>query len=453
MAFLAAKKKGEKKNGRKKERKKKEKRAAPVCGEGREREREKKKKKKKWRMTTTMSAKGLRGLSKSLGAKSLARGNHLRRRCVHLQAQGSKKATTSGQQVGAPMFEEVDKAFGAVKDWNGDLSEFRMETELTKLVSAEDMAAKRKEFEGLLEQYSYRFQPGDRVVGLVLSVGKRGAMVEIGAKLPAFCPAYEVSVKNSTNVRALLKPGVEREFEVIPSRRGGETLLVSARIVESELAWKRVMQLYEKNTVVDVTIRQVSRGGALVEIENLQGFVPKSHLGMDLEKARENVGQTLVAKFLEADADTNRLVLSHRLANVQSNVKDLEVGSVIKGKVVAVKDYGAFVDLGLEFNALLHVSQISYNRLFNVDQVLSVGDEIKAMVLSYDANRGRVSLSTKKLEMEPGDMLRNPAKVFENAEKMASQFRERVAAAEAVARASAAESKPKKDAAEPAKAE
>ena len=146
-------------------------------------------------------------------------------------------------------------------------------------------------------------------------------------------------------------------------------------------------------------------------------------------------------------------MLSHRLANVQSNVKDLEVGSVIKGKVVAVKDYGAFVDLGLEFNALLHVSQISYNRLFNVDQVLSVGDEIKAMVLSYDANRGRVSLSTKKLEMEPGDMLRNPAKVFENAEKMASQFRERVAAAEAVARASAAESKPKKDTAEPAKAE
>merc|ERR1712224_1048852 len=125
-------------------------------------------------------------------------------------------------------------------------------------------------------------------------------------------------------------------------------------------------------------------------------------------------GETLVAKFLEADPDSNRLVLSHRLANVQNNVKELEVGSVIKGKVVAVKDYGAFVDLGLEFNALLHV-----------DQVLSVGDEIKAMVLSYDANRGRVSLSTKKLEMEPGDMLRNPAKVFENAEKMASQFRER----------------------------
>ena len=151
------------------------------------------------------------------------------------------------------------------------------------------------------------------------------------------------------------------------------------------------------------------------------------------------IGKNLVAKFLEADPETNRLVLSHRMAIAQNNVKDLEVGGVVKGKIVAVKDYGAFVDLGLEFNALLHVSQISYNRLFTVDQVLSVGDEIKAMVLSYDANRGRVSLSTKKLEMEPGDMLRNPAKVFDNAENMAKQFRERVAAAEAVARASTQE--------------
>jgi len=353
----------------------------------------------------------------------------------------AKKATTSGQAVGAAAFEEVDQAFGALKDWNGDLDDFKMETDLSKLVSEEDLAEKRKEFEGLLDTYSYRFQPGDRVVGLVLSVGKRGCTVEIGAKLPAFCPAYELSVKSNTNVRALIKAGMEREFEVIPSRTNGETLFVSARLIESSLAWKRVMQLYEKNTVVEVRIKHVSRGGAIVELENLQGFIPKSHLGMDLDKAKENIGKTLVAKFLEADAESNRLVLSHRLANVQSNVKDLEVGSVIKGKVVAVKDYGAFVDLGLEFNALLHVSQISYNRLFNVDQVLSVGDEIKAMVLSYDANRGRVSLSTKKLEGEPGDMLRDPAKVFDNAEQMASQFRERVAAAEAVARASAAETK------------
>mmetsp|Transcript_4710 Transcript_4710/g.14305 ORF Transcript_4710/g.14305 Transcript_4710/m.14305 type:complete len:397 (-) Transcript_4710:1179-2369(-) len=353
----------------------------------------------------------------------------------------AKKATTSGQQVGAPVFEGVDSAFGAIKDWNGDLDDFKMDTDLSKLVSEDDLKEKRKEFEGLLDSYSYRFQPGDRVVGLVLSVGKRGCTVEIGAKLPAFCPSHELSVKNTTNVRALIKAGMEREFEVIPSRRNGETLFVSARIIESSMSWKRVMQLYEKNAVVEVRIKHVSRGGALVELENLQGFIPKSHLGMDLEKAKENIGTTLVAKFLEADSESNRLVLSHRLANVQSNVKDLEVGSVIKGKVVAVKDYGAFVDLGLEFNALLHVSQISYNRLFNVDQVLSVGDEIKAMVLSYDANRGRVSLSTKKLEMEPGDMLRNPAKVFDNAEQMASQFRERVAAAEAVARASAAETK------------
>jgi len=352
---------------------------------------------------------------------------------------GAQNKTAANQATGNAAFEEVDSAFGAIKDWNGNLEDFKMETDFSKLVGGEELAGKREEFEKLLETYSYNFQPGDRMTGLILNVGKRGATVEIGAKLPAFCPLKEASVKMNTSLRSTLVPGTEREFEVLDVKSRGESLIVSARNIESELCWKRVMQLYQQNAVVSVKIKTTTRGGGIVELENIQGFIPKSHMGMDMEKAKGLIGKSLVAKFLEADPETNRLVLSHRMANAQNNVKDLEVGSVVKGKIVAVKDYGAFVDLGLEFNALLHVSQISYNRLFTVDQVLSVGDEIKAMVLSYDANRGRVSLSTKKLEMEPGDMLRNPAKVFDNAENMAKQFRERVAAAEAVARASSQE--------------
>ena len=148
----------------------------------------------------------------------------------------AKKATTSGQQVGAPVFEGVDSAFGAIKDWNGDLDDFKMDTDLSKLVSEDDLKEKRKEFEGLLDSYSYRFLPGDRVVGLVLSVGKRGCTVEIGAKLPAFCPSHELSVKNTTNVRALIKAGMEREFEVIPP--GGTARLSSCRPGSSRARWR-----------------------------------------------------------------------------------------------------------------------------------------------------------------------------------------------------------------------
>ena len=104
------------------------------------------------------------------------------------------------------------------------------------------------------------------------------------------------------------------------------------------------------------------------------------------------------------------------------------------GTIISVKAYGAFVDIGGDLNGLLHVSQISHDRLSNVESVLSVGDKLKVMILSHDKERGRISLSTKKLEPTPGDMIRNPQLVFEKADEMAAQFRERVAAAEAAAR-------------------
>jgi small subunit ribosomal protein S1 len=99
-----------------------------------------------------------------------------------------------------------------------------------------------------------------------------------------------------------------------------------------------------------------------------------------------------------------------------------------------VKPYGAFIDIG-GVSGLLHISQISHDRLTTVETVLSPGDKLKVMILSQDKDRGRISLSTKKLEPTPGDMLRNPQLVYEKADEMAKTFRQRVAQAEAAARA------------------
>ena len=274
------------------------------------------------------------------------------------RAQCSCAAQKGGAQapsmaVGSKGFENVDNAFGALKDWDGNPDTFKMETDLTKLCDPDELAEKRREFDALLETYNYSFKPGDRVVGLVLSVGKRGAQVEIGAKLPAHCPSFEMSTRFGANAKATLRAGTEREFQVIPSNRpNSEMLCVSARVVDSEIAWRRVRQLSSQDAIVSVMIKQITRGGALVEFEGIQGFMPKSHLGMDLESASDLIGSNLNAKFLEADPEASRLVVSHRMAR-SSNQKSLDVGSVVAGRVVAVKDYGAFVDLGLEFNALL----------------------------------------------------------------------------------------------------
>jgi len=332
-------------------------------------------------------------------------------------------------------------AFGEQREWDGDLAAFNMVTDLDKLgVTEGEVQAAYAEFDDLLDQYfdNFSFEPGKLVSGVVLSVSKRGAQVEIGAKLPGFCPASESCIEPSGNIKSVLVPGTRREFKVIPKgghRVSPETAVISARRVESELVWARLKQLQQEDVTVEATVEQVTRGGLICSVDGVRGFIPASHLGsFSVEEGTSPVGHKLQVKFLEIDYSSERCLFSHRRALSDTQLKTFRVGDVVLGTVISVKAYGAFVDIGGNLNGLLHVSQISHDRLSNVESVLSVGDKLKVMILSHDKDRGRISLSTKKLEPTPGDMIRNPALVFEKAEEMAAQFRERVAAAEAAAR-------------------
>ena len=169
----------------------------------------------------------------------------------------------------------------------------------------------------------------------------------------------------------------------------------------------------------------------MVEVQGQRGFVPGSHVPNSLNPA-DLVGTTLTLKLLEVDEDRQRLVLSNRRR--QSGGRAFKVGDIVTGTVSAVQVYGAFIDLGGGVNGLLHVSQISHDHVASIDKVLATGDRVKVLVLTHDREKGRISLSTKKLEPAPGDMLRNPALVFERADEMAAQFRAAMAAAESVAR-------------------
>merc|ERR1711871_1413940 len=162
-------------------------------------------------------------------------------------------------------------------------------------------------------------------------------------------------------------------------------------------------------------------------VEGLRAFLPGSHFLPGTTPSEEFIGKKMDLKFLDVDKETNRLVVSHRKAVVDSQISDLSVGSVLKGIVTAVKPYGAFIDIG-GMSGLLHISQISCDHISDVEAVVPVGTQIKCMVISQDKGKGRVALSTKTLEQEPGDMLKNQEKVFENAEETAAKYQERIAA-------------------------
>ena len=278
------------------------------------------------------------------------------------------------------------------------------------------------EFAALLSKYDYNFKPGDIVSGTVFALESKGAMIDIGAKTAAFMPSQEVSINRVEGLSDVLQPGEIREFFIMSEENEDGQLALSIRRIEYQRAWERVRQLQKEEATIYSEVFATNRGGALVRVEGLRGFIPGSHISTRKPK-EELVADFLPLKFLEVDEERNRLVLSHRRALVERKMNRLEVGEVVIGTVRGIKPYGAFIDIG-GVSGLLHISEISHEHIETPHSVLNVNDQMKVMIIDLDAERGRISLSTKALEPEPGDMLTDPQKVFEKAEEMAARYKQ-----------------------------
>ncbi len=289
-----------------------------------------------------------------------------------------------------------------------------------------DVGFTLEDFASLLDKYDYHFSPGEIVAGTVFSIEPRGALIDIGAKTAAFIPLQEMSISRIEHPHEMLQPGETREFFILTEENEEGQLTLSIRRIEYMRAWERVRQLQNEDATVRSNIFATNRGGALVRIEGLRGFIPGSHIST--RKPKEDlVGEELPLKFLEVDEDRNRLVLSHRRALVERKMNRLEVGEVVIGSVRGIKPYGAFIDIG-GVSGLLHISEISHDHIDTPHSVFNVNDEVKVMIIDLDAERGRISLSTKQLEPNPGDMTRDPNLVYEKAEEMAAKYREQMMA-------------------------
>jgi len=251
----------------------------------------------------------------------------------------------------------------------------------------------------------------------------KGALVDVGGKASAFLANEEVSMQRVDDIEEILAIGDNREFQITSNEDENGQLQLSVRRIEFARAWERVRQIQAEDCTIRAEILSINRGGALVNFEGLRGFLPGSHAPRGLTE--EMVGQEIPLKFLEVDQAKNRLVVSNRRAIVETQMRDLNPGEVVTGVVRGIKPYGAFIDIG-GVSGLLHISQISHDHISDIESVLTVGAELKAMVISQDKDKGRFSLSTKSLEPEPGDMVKNPATVFDNAEAMAARYHERL---------------------------
>ena len=261
------------------------------------------------------------------------------------------------------------------------------------------------EFEALLNKYDYSFQKGDLVKGIVCSYDSSGVIVDIGAKTAAYVPIKEAIVDKSVPVEETLKKNNEYEFLIIREEDEDGRFMLSYKKVALAYSWRELEELKANDATVEGVIVSSVKGGVLVEVKGVRGFVPSSHLKL---KSSENVvGETLELKILTMDIQQGNFILSNRKAysdDKDENKKDIfetvQVGQIVEGEVVRITDFGAFVDIG-GVDALLPLSQISWRWVEHPSDILKVGDVIKVEIIVIDNEKQRISLSLKNLEKDP----------------------------------------------------
>eukprot|EP00633_Aureoumbra_lagunensis_P002200 CAMPEP_0197286224 /NCGR_PEP_ID=MMETSP0890-20130614/1690_1 /TAXON_ID=44058 ORGANISM="Aureoumbra lagunensis, Strain CCMP1510" /NCGR_SAMPLE_ID=MMETSP0890 /ASSEMBLY_ACC=CAM_ASM_000533 /LENGTH=385 /DNA_ID=CAMNT_0042754437 /DNA_START=122 /DNA_END=1279 /DNA_ORIENTATION=- len=300
-----------------------------------------------------------------------------------------------------------------------------------------------EEFGAMVENQHYSFNVGDRVVGRVEKFdGPQRAMIEIGAKTFALLPLREATIapiSSGENIADFITIGEEYEFEIVSDTRDDGQVMLSLKRIAYEKAWEKLIELYTQDPVIEGTVVQVNRGGAIVLVEGLRAFCPGSHILGSAVATEALVGQPMQLKFLEVNRETSKLVVSQKRAVLEHAMEEIQRGNLVQGVVSAIKNYGAFIDLAQgSLSGLLHISQISYDRVTDIQSTLQEGMPIKCMVLDSDKSNGRIALSTKSLEPEPGMMLHDPQRVFDLAEDTAAKYHARLEA-ERIAREQAAQ--------------
>ena len=257
--------------------------------------------------------------------------------------------------------------------------------------------------EELLDKYDYEENPkkGDVVKGTVISVNDDAAYVSIGTKAEAILPKKEMAVPAPEKASDFVKVGDELTVEIANNIKEEGAIVVSLVKMKKVEDWKEVREAFENDQLVECVGKETNKAGLVVSIKSLRGYI-KFVKSLDYL-----VGETFQVKVIDIDEHKNRLVLSRkavleseREAKREEALKNIEEGAVIKGTVVKIMPYGAFIDLG-GVEGLLHISDISWKRINAVEDVLQAGEELEVLVQKFDQERNRISLSLKALQKNP----------------------------------------------------
>lgn len=253
----------------------------------------------------------------------------------------------------------------------------------------------------------------DVIEGTILSKGKNEVYIDI--------PGYGLGVVrgrelyDDERILSKMKIGDQVFALVVEQENKDGNVELSFRKAGHERVWSGLKELLDKREVVETKILEANKGGLMVEINNVLGFLPVSQLATNhyprVEDGDKNkilsilqsyVGETFAVRVITADPEEEKLIVSEKAAQEEQTRKklaELSVGVTVEGTVTGVVDFGVFVKFGEELEGLVHISELAWQRIDDPKSLVKVGDKVKAQIISLDNDR--ISLSMKRLQKDP----------------------------------------------------
>nr|YP_010903364.1 ribosomal protein S1 [Hypnea cornuta]WCH55817.1 ribosomal protein S1 [Hypnea cornuta] len=253
-------------------------------------------------------------------------------------------------------------------------------------------------FAFVLNEYKYNINLGDIVAGTIFNMEKRGFLVDIGLPTACYLPYEEISLhyKKINHIHYSYSiNNTTREFFILAYNKKKHQLILSIKRLEYIRAWKRIKQIENEDTILHLKIHNQNRGGLITILEGIQGFIPNSHL-KPIEPKILRQKKYIQCKLLMADEKNNKLILSYKKAILSILSKQLKIGTIVKGKIIKIENYGIFLEIH-NILSLLHISEIANQNIKNINTIFKIGEIIKVKILHIDMQQGRISVSTRNI--------------------------------------------------------
>lgn len=281
-----------------------------------------------------------------------------------------------------------------------------------------EAAPAEKSFDEMLEDSLKTIYNGDKVSGVVVAITPTEVSIDLGTKYSAFIPTTEFTEDGEVKLEDAVHVGDTVEAIVVRVNDVEGTAQLSKKRMDAVKNWADIEAAQEAGTVVEGTATEENKGGVVVSVKGIRVFVPASQSGLPKDTPMTQlVKQKVRLKITEVNRGRRRVVGSiravlqrERREKAEAVWNEIEVGKVYHGVVKSLTSYGAFVDIG-GIDGMVHVSELSWSRIKNPAEVVSVGDELDVYVIGFDKEAKRISLGYKKAEDNPWTKFVNTYKV------------------------------------------